>query len=70
MEGGYRFRVDDRTYDGQVTRLWHSRVRLLKPGDTCSSVTSWPTHPQPARDINDRLQNEWLSVVWPPSGCR
>ena len=61
----YRFRVDDRTYDGQgnagfgIPACGH-----LKPGDTVlvRYLVADPTQSLPG-DINDRLQNEWLSVV-------
>ena len=61
----YRFRVDDRAYDGQgnagfgIPACGH-----LKPGDTVlvRYLVADPTHSLPG-DINDRLQHEWLSVV-------
>jgi len=61
----YRFRVDDRAYDGQgnagfgIPACGH-----LKPGDTVlvRYLVADPTHNLPG-DINDRLQHEWLSVV-------
>ena len=61
----YRFRVDERTYDGQgnagfgIPACGH-----LKPGDTVlvRYLGADPTHNLPG-DINDRLQHEWLSVV-------
>ena len=61
----YRFRVDDRAYDGQgnagfgIPACGH-----LKPGDTVlvRYLVADPTHSLPG-NINDRLQHEWLSVV-------
>ena len=61
----YRFRVDERTYDGQgnagfgIPACGH-----LKPGDAVlvRYLVADPTQSLPG-DINDRLQHEWLSVV-------
>ena len=61
----YRFRVDDRAYDGQGNASFGiPACGHLKPGDTVlvRYLVADPTHSLPG-DINDRLQHEWLSVV-------
>jgi len=61
----YRFRVDERTYDGQGNAGFGiPACGYLKPGDAVlvRYLVADPTQSLPG-DINDRLQKEWLSVV-------
>src|SRR5207237_5965682 len=61
----YRFRVDDRGYDGQGNAGFGiPACGQLKPGDTVlvRYLMADPTQ-SVTGDINDRLQHEWLSVV-------